>query len=163
MEITLKYSSRYMVYTVILIVASLAATITFIFGPEKPLAYLHGTLFSAVFCVIMVVFFLKEKKRCNKAVVISPKGIKTEDGELLRADTIDHCYLHLCDFFIQGGRGGSIDKSFFRLIVVLKDGGEKCIDLLGYRISFKRVKSLHQEVNAIPGMPLFKEPLIESF
>ena len=161
MEITLKYSSRPKVYAAILFVTALTATFMFLIEPEDPVAYLPGTIISGVFALLMLFRYSKERTRSYKTVVISPKGIKTAEEELVKADTIDHCYLHVCDFFIRGSRGDSIDRSFFRLIVVLKDGAEKRIDLEDYGISLKRAESFHLEVNATPGMPLFKEPVIE--
>ena len=105
--------------------------------------------------------FFRERKRYRKTIVISPEGIKTEEGELVKTETIDHCYLHFCDMFIRGGKYDSIDKRFYRLIVVFKDGRKKRIDLEDYGVSFKRAESFHKEVNAIPGMPLFVDPIIE--
>lgn len=163
MDITLKYSSRMMVYAAILFVAALTVAVLFLVVPQDPTGYLFGTLVAGAFSVLMLVLFLKERKRCRKTVVISPEGIQTEDGALLEAAAIDHCYLHICDLFIPAEKGGSIDKSFCHLIVVFKDGREKCIDLKDYGISFKKAESLHTVVNTIPGMPLFKEPVIEHF
>ena len=114
-----------------------------------------------LFSGVALFVFLKERKRYRRTIVISPEGIKTEDGELVKAETIDHCYLHFCEMSISGGKYDSIDKSFYRLIVVFKDGRKKRIDLEDYGVSFKRAESFHKEVNAIEGMPLFKEPIIE--
>lgn len=153
-----------MINTAILFLTSLAAAIIFIVGPENPMPYMHGTLISGVFSVIMLFFFFREWKRCRKTIVISPEGIKTEEGELLETKNIDYCYIHFCDFFIRGGRGSYIDKSFLRLIVIMKDGRRIGLDLQHYgRFPLKKIRAFHQEINALPGMPLFKEPVIERF
>ncbi len=163
MEITLRYRSWTMVCAAILFVAALAAVVVFLVAPENPIGYLFGAVVAGAFSVLMLGVFFRERKRWRKTVVISQEGIWTEDGELLEAAAIDYCYLHLCNLFIPGGRGGSIDKSFSRMVVVFKDGRERSIDLGDYGISFKKAESFHLEVNAVPGMPLIKEPVIERF
>ena len=162
MEIILRYSSKTLVYSIILIVVMLAAAVLLIVLPEEPQGYIFGAVIFALVAAVVMVQLFKEIKRCRKTVVISPEGIKTEEGELLEAAAIDHCYLHFCDMFISGGKYNSLDKSFYRLVVKFKDGKTKTIDLEDYGISFNRAKNFHQEVNAIPGMPLFKEPVIEN-
>ena len=161
MSITLRYSSRVMVYAAILFVATLAAAIAVLIIPEDPRGYIYGAVVLLLFAAVALYVFLREKRRFRKTIVISPDGIKTEEGELVKAETIDHCYLHFCDMSISGSKYDSIDKSFYRLIVVFKDGRQKRIDLEDYGVSFKRAESFHEEVNAIEGMPLFKDPVIE--
>lgn len=157
----MRYSSRVMVYAAILFVATLAAAIAVLIIPEDPRGYIYGAVVLLLFAAVALYVFLREKRRFRKTIVISPDGIKTEEGELVKAETIDHCYLHFCDMSISGSKYDSIDKSFYRLIVVFKDGRQKRIDLEDYGVSFKRAESFHEEVNAIEGMPLFKEPIIE--
>ena len=157
----MRYSSRVMVYAAILFVVTLVAAIVVLVIPEDPRGYIYGAVVMLLFSGVALFVFLKERKRYRRTIVISPEGIKTEDGELVKAETIDHCYLHFCEMSISGGKYDSIDKSFYRLIVVFKDGRKKRIDLEDYGVSFKRAESFHKEVNAIEGMPLFKEPIIE--
>ena len=161
MDVTLRYRSRVMAYAAILFVATLAAAIAVLIIPEDPKGYIYGAVVMLLFAGVALYVFLKERKRSRRTIVISPEGIKTEDGEMVKAETIDHCYLHFCDMSIRGGKYESIDKSFYRLIVAFKDGRQKRIDLEDYGVSFKRAESFHKEVNAIEGMPLFKEPIIE--
>ena len=150
-----------MVYAAILFVVTLAAAIAVLIIPEDPRGYIYGAVVLLLFAAVALYVFLREKRRFRKTIVISPDGIKTEEGELVKADTIEHCYLHFCDMSISGSKYDSIDKSFYRLIVVFKDGRQKRIDLEDYGVSLKRAESFHKEVNAIEGMPLFKEPIIE--
>ena len=161
MNITLRYSSRVMVYAAILFVATFAAAIAMLTVPKDPRGYIYGAVVMLLFGGVALFVFLKERKRYRKTVVISPEGIKTEDGELVKAETIDHCYLHFCEMSISGSKYDSIDKSFYRLMVVFKDGRQKRIDLEDYGVSFKRAESFHKEVNAIEGMPQFIDPIIE--
>lgn len=150
-----------MVYAAILFVATLAAAIAVLVIPEDPRGYIYGAVVMLLFASVALYVFFRERKRYRKTIVISPEGIKTEEGELVKTETIDHCYLHFCDMFIRGGKYDSIDKRFYRLIAVFKDGRKKRIDLEDYGVSFKRAESFHKEVNAIPGMPLFVDPIIE--
>lgn len=107
MNITLRYRSRVMVYAAILFVATFAAAIAMLTVPKDPRGYIYGAVVMLLFSGVALFVFLKERKRYRKTIVISPEGIKTEDGELVKAE------------------------------------------------------SFHKEVNAIKGMPLFVDPIIE--
>ena len=163
MEITLKYQSRTLVYAGILFVVALVTTIALIVVPDDNTGYLYSAFVSGFFAVIVLVIFLKEKKRAGQTIVISPEGIRTAQGELVKASDIDLCYLHFCDLFIRGGKYSSIDKSFSRLIIVFKDGRQKRLDIEDFGISIKDAETFHKKVNTINGLPLFKDPVIERF
>ena len=161
-RIILRYSHSAFIYPAVM--AQLLYAVTVLFAVTADGLYiLYPIAVTLTLGVIMTVKAVKEWQRLKETVVISPEGILLPDKTLIAKADIDRCYLHFCYFTIREIRWHTVDKSFYRLMILKTDGEEKKADLRKYRISRKDAVSFPDRVNAMAGMPKFTESVIEDF
>lgn len=166
MDITLKYKKGNVVICAISIVVAAVLNITCIIEAFNGRIYaLYPVIvLTALLCAFIYVF-LRNYSKWSSRIIISPEGIRQTDGEFIPKSEIDYCYIHIRDFFINEGRHldltrtYGINKSMKMLMVVLKRGSTCRLNIDDYQKI--DVNHFHEKVNAIDGMPLFKEPVKE--
>ena len=165
MSIILPYSRRTSIVLGALTAAAYAAAIVLLVLSVLT-SQLRGSLFAvavfAVLAVILTVRLVKELRRPHGPLEISPEGITLPDGETIPAASIDSCHVHYKVFKVRDTRYGDGDKGFCRIVVLLRDGKKRIIDLEDFRFDpEKEAETFHSRVNAAPGLPHFDEPVIE--
>ena len=158
-------SRRIIIGLICIAVAVYAATIVLIVLAALT-SQMRGSIFAivvlAALSAILTVKLVKEIRRPHGPLVISPEGITLSDGETIPAGGIDSCHIHYRVFSVRDTRYGDGDKGFARIVVLLKDGKKRIIDLGAFRFDpEKEAETFHQRVNAVEGLPHFEEPVIE--
>lgn len=165
MNIVLPYSRRTRLVLGALTAAAYAAAIVLVVLGALT-SQLRGSLYAvavfAILAVILTVRLVKELRRPHGPLEISPEGITLADGEIIPAASIASCHVHYRVFMVRDTRYGDGDKGFCRIVVLLKDGKKRILDLEDFLFDpEKEAETFHQRVNAAPGLPHFDEPVIE--
>lgn len=159
MEVSIKYGRGYIIafgiLAAMLIAAAVAIAVVAIQKGEF-LGYLYAWLIFLALAAIMTFHFIREFRKRNKTITISPEGIRDGDGGLIPAGEIDYCFINYRYFRLRTARYEWLDKSFKHLVVVRKDGKKTTLDLAGYKIGEKQIVPFHEKVNSLPGMPEFR-------
>lgn len=166
MDITLKYKNGNVVIIAISIAIVAALDIICIVEAfnERIYALYPVIVLSALLCAFIYVLIRHYTKWSSK-IIISPEGVRQTDEEIIPKNSIDYCYIHIRDFFINEGRHMDltrtygINKGMKMLVVVLKDGSTRRINIEDYQKI--DAEHFHERVNSMDGMPLFKEPITE--
>ncbi len=168
MDITLKYKKGNVVICAIIIVVAAVLDITCIFEAFNGRIYaLYPVIVLSALIVAFIYVFAKNYNKWSSKIIISPEGVRQTYGEFIPKSEIDYCYIHIRSLFINEGRHidltrtYGINKGMRKLVVTLKDGTTHRFDIEDYGKTDP--VHFHEKVNAIDGMPQFKEAIIEYF
>ena len=167
MELIFKYKRSTIVWLLIIAIVLLCPAVILLVLSFKSIGYLYAAL---VYAAVVAIYFVKmagELKKRNYALVISPDGVKYEDGKMIPSKDIDYCYIHIrretgSSSGLTGILMGGGPSNDYRLVVVKSDGKKEFIDLTPYGLGEKDALSLHAKLNATDGMPWFSAPVVEN-
>ncbi len=164
MSLTIKYQKSTLTGLIVIAVFLLAAAVLICIMALKNIGYLYVGLAYLALCGVYVYIFVRELKKSKYEIVLSPEGIRYDDGKMIPMEDIDHCFMRYSESReeIASLRGQeSTVEGRWRMVVVRKDRTKVFIDMSPYK--FKKVggKTFHEKVNELPGLPKFTAPVLD--
>lgn len=165
MSLTIKYQKSTLTWLIVIAVILLAAAVLICIMALKNIGYLYAGLVYLALCGVYVYILVRELKKSKYEIVLSPEGIRYDDGKMIPMEDIDHCFMRYSESRDESeslrGQGSTVEGRW-RMVVVRKDWTKVFIDMSPYKFKKAEGETFHEKVSEWPGLPKFTAPVLDN-